>query len=61
MISLQELKNKIQETEEQIKNKGFSVDEVGININHMTEIKTLNVDFICDEYYGVFVRINISD
>lgn len=58
MITLQELKNKIEEIEEQIKDKGFTPDEISVNIDYMNEFKDIELDFICDEYYGVFVRMD---
>lgn len=59
MINLQELKNKIEEIEEQIKDKGFLPDEISVNLDYMNEFKDIELDFICDEYYGVFVRMNV--
>ena len=58
MITLQELKNKIEEIEKQVKDKGFLPDEISINLDYMNEFKDIELDFIRDEYYGVFVRMD---
>ena len=58
MITLQELKNKIEEIEEQIKDKGFSPYEISVNLDYMNEFKDIELNFICDKYYGVFVRLD---
>lgn len=57
-MTLEDLKNKIEEIEEQIKNKGFSSNEISLNLDYMNEFKDIELDFFCDEYYGVFVRMN---
>lgn len=53
MITLQELKNKIEQIEEQIKDRGFSSDEISLNVDYMNEIKDIELNFTCDDYYGV--------
>jgi len=60
MISLKDLKNKIEEIEKQIEEKGFSTDDVNINTDYLNEIDDIDLDFICDDYYGIFVRIYLS-
>lgn len=60
MITLSELKNKIKEIEEQIEDKGFSPDEISVNLDYMNEYKDIEIDFICDSYYGVFVRMRAT-
>lgn len=59
MISLKDLKNKIEEIEKQIEENGFSIEDINIHIDYTNSIDNIELDFICDEYYGIFVKLEI--
>lgn len=57
MITLQELKDKISDIENQINEKGFSADEIYLQANYKEPYKDIELYFNCDGYYGVFVSM----
>ena len=59
MISLKELKDKIESIESELKEKDLKPDEIYLQTDYMNTINDIELDFIHDEYYGVYAQINL--
>ena len=59
MITLKELKDKIEKIELEIQEKNISIENIYLQSDYMNHINDVELDFIHDDYYGVYAQINI--
>jgi hypothetical protein len=59
MITLQQLKDKIEKIEHEIKENDFSLDNIYLQPDYLNSVDDIELDFICNEDYGVYVQISV--
>lgn len=60
MITLKELKEKIQQIEIEIESKGINPDDIYLMKDYQTPIETLDLYFTSNEDYGTFIGVYIE-
>jgi hypothetical protein len=60
MISLKDLKYKIEELEREVIKKGLNIEDVPLCVSHMDNTKIIEMYIYSDMYFGNFVNIDIS-
>jgi len=59
-MNLQDLKNKIEEIEQELENKGFSLDMVLIQDTYFDDEKEIELDLI-DHYGYLYARLDVKE